>query len=80
MDTYNPKYYNPKFAKVYLTTVLPAKSDSDIIFLLIIVRKTIMCTLHLSYWELIDHLCINPILRIGLILKRSIDYKSLINL
>ena len=37
-----------------------------------------MRTLLLSKSESIDHLCINPILRIGLINKSSIDYKSLI--
>ena len=40
--------------------------------------KTLTCKLHLSERESIDHLCINPILWIGLILKWSIDSKSLI--
>ena len=39
---------------------------------------TLICTHHLSLHETIDHLCINPILRIGLIHKWSIDYESLI--
>ena len=44
-------------------TVLPAKSDSDIMFCLQIIRDL----------ESIDHVCINPIHRIGLIHKLSID-------
>ena len=39
-----------------------------------------MLTLLLGSCESIDHLCINPIRRIGLIHKLSIDYKSLITL
>ena len=50
-------------------TVVPTKSDSDVIFCLQLISKTLTCTLHLSLSELIDHLCINPILRIGLIHK-----------
>ena len=38
-------------------TVLPAKSDSDLTFCLQVIRGL----------ESIDHLCINPILWIGLI-------------
>ena len=59
---------------------MPTKSDSDVIFCLQLLSKTLNCTLHLSYRELIGHMCINPILRIGLIHKSSIDYKSLITL
>ena len=44
-------------------TVLPTKSDSDVIFVYKIINDL----------ESIDHLCINPIRRIGLILKWSID-------
>ena len=39
------------------TTVLPAKSDSDVLFVYEVIRDL----------ESIDHLCINPIHRIGLI-------------
>ena len=42
-----------------LNTVLPAKSDSDVMFCLQVIRGL----------ESIDHLCINPILWIGLIDK-----------
>ena len=48
-------------------TVMLTKSDSDVILSLQLLSKTLTCTLHLSLQELIDHLCINPILRIGLI-------------
>ena len=65
-----------------MTTVLPAKSDSDVIVCLRLSSKTITCTLILRLCKSMYHLprmCINPILRI-LIHKRSIDYKSLITL
>ena len=42
-----------------LTTGLPAKSDSDVMF----------CLQRIRDLGSIDHLCINPIHRIGLILK-----------
>ena len=42
-----------------LTTVVPAKSDSDVMF----------CLQRIRDLGSIDHLCINPIHRIGLILK-----------
>ena len=53
----NIKMLNRWFAFVVYVTVLPAKSDSGIMFYL------------QSYQDLesIDHLCINPIHRIGLI-------------
>ena len=57
---------------------MPTKSGSDVIFCLQVLSKTLTCTLHLSYRESIDHLCINPIHRIGLIHKRSIDYEPMI--
>ena len=41
------------------TTVLPAKSDSDVMFVYKVIRDL----------ESIDHLCINSIHRIGLIHK-----------
>ena len=44
-------------------TVVPAKSDSDVIFCLQSIRGL----------ESTDHLFINPIRRIGLIHKRSFD-------
>ena len=44
-------------------TVLPARSDSDHVFFNKVIRDL----------EWIDHLCINPILRIGLIPKWSIN-------
>ena len=52
-----------------ITTVVPTKSDSDVILCLQLLSKTLKCTLHFSQSKLIDHLCINPILRIGLIHK-----------
>ena len=55
-------------------TVLPAMSDSDVMFCLQLF-KTLTCTVHFSLCESIDHSCINPILRIGLIHKWSINYK-----
>ena len=55
--------------KIHLGIVVPTKSDSDIIFCLQLVSKTLTCTRHLSVGEWIDHLCINPIMRIGLIYK-----------
>ena len=46
-----------------LSTILPAKSDSDVMF----------CLQSYHGHKSIDHLCINPIHRIGLIHKCSID-------
>ena len=46
---------------------------------LVSLSKTFTCTLDLNKRESIDHLCINPILCIGLIHKLFIDYKSLIS-
>ena len=48
------------------STVVPNKSDSDVMLRLQFLSKTLTCTLHLSMHESIDHLCINPILWIGL--------------
>ena len=45
-----------------------------------LLSKTLSCTLHLTERESKDRLCINPILRIGLINKWFIDSKSLITL
>ena len=59
---------------------MPTKSDSDEIFSLQLLSKTLTCTLKLSLRESRDHLYINPILRIGLINKWSNDSKSLITL
>ena len=50
-------------------TVLPAKSDNDVVFCLQLLSTTLTCTLHLSLCESMDHLRINPIRRIGLILS-----------
>ena len=50
-------------------TVVPTKSDSDEIFCLQLLSKTLTCTLNLSQRESRDHLCINPMLQIGLINK-----------
>ena len=50
-------------------TVVPTKSDSDVILCLQLLSKTLTCTLHFSLCESIDHVCINPILWIGLIHK-----------
>ena len=62
------------------TTVVPNKRNSDVIFCLQLLSKILTCTLHLSLRESIDHLCINPILRIGFIHKWIIEYESLISL
>ena len=35
-------------------TVLPAKSDSDVVFCLQLLSKTLTCTLHFSYCKLIS--------------------------
>ena len=48
-----------------LFTVVPTKSDSGVLFCLQLLSKALTCTLHLSLRVSIDHLCINPILRIG---------------
>ena len=45
--------------KERVDTVVPAKSDSDVMFVYIVFRDL----------ELIAHMCINPIRRIGLIHK-----------
>ena len=71
---------NSKHEQDPLYTVVPAKSDSDVIFCLQLLSKTLICTFHLSKRESIDHLCINPIRRIGLIHKCSIDYRSMITM
>ena len=61
-------------------TVVPTKSDSVVILCLQLLSKSPACKLHLSQSESIAHLSINPIHRIGLIHKWSIDYKPLITL
>ena len=55
--------------KVNIPTVMPTKSDSDVILCLQLLSKTLTCTLHLSLRESIDQLCINPIMKIVLIHK-----------
>ena len=53
----------PIWDNILNTTVVPARSDSDLKFVYKVIRDL----------ESIDHLCINPIRRIGLIHKWSID-------
>ena len=50
-------------------TVVPTKSNSDVILCLQLPSQTLMSKLHLNQLKLIDHLCFNPILWIGLIHK-----------
>ena len=57
--------------------VLSCQPRVTVTFYLQLLSKTLTCSLHLSY-KSIDHFCMNPILRIELILKWSIDSKSLI--
>ena len=70
----------PILDNILNTTVVPTKSDIGAIFCLQLLSKTLTCTLNLSLRESRDHLCINPILWIGLIHTCSINYKSLITL
>ena len=58
---------------------MPAKSDSDEILCLQLLRKTLMCTLQLSQGKSIDHFCINPIIWIGLIHKSSLQCYSVLS-
>ena len=51
------------------STVVPANSDSDVVPCLQLLSKTPTRTCYLSWGESIDHSCISPILRIGLIHK-----------
>ena len=62
----------------YSTTVVPTKSDSGVIFCLQLLCKNITLYTPLKLRESIDYLCINPILQIGLIHKRPIDYKLML--
>ena len=55
-DAYQQTGFLPRTAIVFVT-VLPAKSDSGIMF----------CSQSYQDLELIDNLCINPICRIGFI-------------
>ena len=52
-----------------ICTVVPSKSDSQVKLSLQLLSKPLTCTLHLSLCELIHNLCINSILRMGLIHK-----------
>ena len=61
-------------------TVVPTKSDSDVALCLQLLSQTPTYAHNLSLCESIDHLCIHPILRIGLIHKWPINTKSLITL
>ena len=65
---------------VKISPVVPTKNDSDIVPCLQLLSKTLTCTLHLSYCESLDHLCINPILWIGSIHEWHINPKTLISL
>ena len=60
---------NQQITKKQQVTVVPTKSDSDVILCLQLLSKKLTCILHLSVRKLIDHLCIYPILWIGLIHK-----------
>ena len=71
---------SPERDDILACTVMPAKSDSDVVFCLQLLSKILTYTLRFCLFKSIDHLCINPIRRIGLIHKRSIDSKSLITL
>ena len=51
--------------KISFPTVVPTKSNSDVILCLQLLCKTLYCTRHLSKRDSIEHLCINPILQIG---------------
>ena len=54
---------------IWISTVVPTKSDSDVILYLQLLSNTLTCTLHLSIRSSIDHLRIYPIPRLGLIHK-----------
>ena len=64
------KVWNKDEEMTKLCTVVPTKSDSDIIFCLQLLSKILTCIVHLSQRELIDHLCINPILNQSLSIIR----------
>ena len=68
VHTHKP-YINLHLSINEIVTVVPILSDSDVIICLQLLSKALTCTLHLSLSESIDQLCINPILRIGLIHK-----------
>ena len=53
--------------KIGTTVLLQAKSDSGVVFCLQLLSRIFTYTLHLSLCESIDHLCIYPLLQIGLI-------------
>ena len=46
--------------KNHTTTVVPTKSDSDVIVCLQLLSETFTCTLHFCLHESIDHLPLNP--------------------
>ena len=61
--------FTPKEVALYFgDTVMPTKSDSDVILCLQLLTK-ITRSLCLIQRASIDHLCVNPIQRIGLIHK-----------
>ena len=59
LSAHTTQFYaqNVSFYGLSQSTVLPAKSDSDVLFVFEVIRDL----------ESVDHLCINPIHRIGLI-------------
>ena len=76
-------YTHNLFRLPLFITVVSTKSDSDVIFCLQLLSKTLTCTLHLSQRESIDHLFINPILSIDynvpdIICKQNIQSLSLL--
>ena len=59
---------------------MATKSDSDVILCLQLLSKTFTYTLPFSLRKSIDHLCVIPFTRIGLIHTWSIDFKSQVTL
>ena len=61
--------YSPIASFFFCATVVQTESDSDVIVCLQLLSEILTCTLHFCLRETIDHMCINPILWIGLIHK-----------
>ena len=66
-NRYNNHFYG--FVEYNTCTIMPAKGDSDVVFVYNCSGKILIYSFHLSLCESIDHSCINPFLRIGLIHK-----------
>ena len=66
-------YYQSSITIHFPPTIVPTKCDSYVLLCLQLLSEKIACTFHLTLRKSIDHLCINPILRIQLIHKRYID-------